>query len=221
MYDNLGADTNEWVEVYNNTALPVDLKDLKFTEGSSNHNLMLVNGNLVLAKDSYAVIAHSAVLFMSAYPSFNGTLFDSSFTLSNKGETLQLKDAKGDVKDTVTYVSSKGAQGDGNSLQLIDTVFIASVPSPGMRNIVNNSKLALTNVPPKKVAVVPKKKKASVEVKQIIPKKEIQVASAQSIVGNGNQSYEKKETELDSNLFVVEKQEGAWLKIKKFFTKLF
>jgi len=221
MYDNTDADTNEWVEIHNNTAQTIDIKDLKFTEGNSNHNLKLVNGNSLLVKDSYAVIAHNAVLFMSVYPSFKGTLFDSSFTLSNQGETLQLKDTKGNVKDTVTYVSSKGAQGDGNSLQLIDTVFISSVATPGMRNMVNNPKLALTSAVPKKVAVVPKKKKAFVEAKQIIFKEEIQVASAQSAVGGVNQNYVEKEKSTDSSVFIVEKQGSLWLKIKKVFNTLF
>lgn len=221
MYDNVGADTNEWIEIYNNTAETLDIKDFKLAEGNSNHNLKLVNGQTSLSKDSYAVIANDAVLFMSKHPSFSGTLFDSTFTLSNQGETLQLKDSKGNPKDTITYVSSKGAQGDGNSLQLIDTVFIASLPTPGMRNIVNNPKLALTSAAVKKVTKVPEKGSGAVVEKTNLSQKEAQVASVQSVVESSNQTFEEKKVGAESNVFVVKKQESVWLKLKKFFTKLF
>ena len=88
MYDTVGADSDEWVEIYNNTNDTINTKDLKLTEGNSNHSLKLMNGNALLTKGSYAVIAQDAVLFMSEHPLFSNTLFDSSFALSNIGVLL-------------------------------------------------------------------------------------------------------------------------------------
>jgi len=135
MYDLEGSDTDrEWVEVLNIDTLNIDISTFKLFENDTNHKLSIVQGSETLAPGGYAIIADDATTFLQDYPTYTGTLFDSSFSLSNSGETLSLKN--GDtVINEVTYALSTGASGDGNSLQLIDGTWQATVPTPGAENI--------------------------------------------------------------------------------------
>src|SRR6185295_254581 len=90
MYDHPGADTgHEWVEIQNTGAEQLDLKNFKFFEGGVNHKLVSQNSSQ-LSPNAYAIIANDAKQFSFDYPTFSGPLFQSSFSLSNTGETLAL-----------------------------------------------------------------------------------------------------------------------------------
>ena len=142
MYDLSGADSShEWIEIYNNG--PSDITVIgggantawRFSDGSQ-HTLTLVNGIATIAAGAYAVIADNALAFLADWPSFSGTLFDSSFSLNNTGATLSILSSKdGTVLDQVTYSSSQGANGDGNSLGLqTDASWKPALPTPGLLN---------------------------------------------------------------------------------------
>ena len=55
-------------------------------------------------------------------------------SLGNTSETLKIIDASGAIIDTVSYNSSMGANGDGNSLQKINGVWSAKSPTFGYAN---------------------------------------------------------------------------------------
>jgi Lamin Tail Domain/PKD domain len=132
MYDVSGTDTGrEWVEITNTGTSPEDVSGYRFFEANVNHALTKISGSSVLAAGSSAVIADDAAKFKIDWPSFAGTLFDSSFSLSNTGEPLALKDSSLNVLDSITYDPSLGAGGDGNSLQLSGGAFSAAAPTPG------------------------------------------------------------------------------------------
>jgi len=155
MYDPAGADTgHEWIEVYNTTQTPVKLTDLKLFENGTNHKIV-AQGSDMLAPSSYAVVASNPTDFKSDWPQFNGVLFKSAFNLSNSGETIALRTTSSTDVDTVSYSSSLGGAGDGNSLNRApgDTSFVARAPSPG-------SPMSSAAIPPPapKQAPVPKTK---------------------------------------------------------------
>lgn len=132
MYDPEGADAGrEWVEVYNDSSSSVDISAYKFAEGGTNHGLTAVDGGGVILGNGYAVIADDPVKFKKDFPSFNGVLFDSSFSLKNTSETIYLKDKNLAILDSVTYSSEIGAVGDGKSLQKINNDWSAKMPTPG------------------------------------------------------------------------------------------
>lgn len=132
MYDVSGADSGrEWVEITNLGSATVDVSGFKLFENNVNHALSVVSGTGVLQPGASAVIADDATKFKIDWPQFAGTLFDSSFSLSNTGEPLAIKDSALEVEDSVTYDSSQGAQGDGNSLQRSGAAFVAAAPTPG------------------------------------------------------------------------------------------
>ncbi|HVM73358.1 MAG TPA: lamin tail domain-containing protein [Candidatus Paceibacterota bacterium] len=154
MYDPLGADTgHEWLEVYNASTSSVPLTTWKLYEGDANHNIIAASGDATLAPSTYGVIASNATKFSADYPDFAGTLFHSAVSLDNAGESITLRDKSLTDIDTVSYDSSEGALGDGNSLQRSPGdmgSFTAHTPTPG-------ASISTTTITPKSKPVSPVK----------------------------------------------------------------
>jgi hypothetical protein len=132
MYDlSEGSDSGrEWIEIFNAGSAPIDLTALRLFESGTNHKIA---GSGTLAPGTYAIVADNAEKFRADWPAFSGSLFDSAFSLSNSGETIELRDAKGTVLDTATFASGMGGNGTGDSLQRRNTgvPFEAGIPTPG------------------------------------------------------------------------------------------
>ncbi len=140
MYSLEGPDDPyEWVEIYNNGSNEIDISEWRFNDGD-NHKFVISEekggqGSLVLASFSYAIIADDANTFISKYSSFSGTVIDTVMSLNNTFDTLQIKDVAGVIVSEKLYYSSVGADGDGNSLQKVNSSWCAGVPTPGGVNI--------------------------------------------------------------------------------------
>lgn len=133
MYNPIGSDSDaEWIEIYTNET--IDITGWKFYEQGTNHAISLINGSYVLEADSYAIIADVTATFLSDYPDFNSTLFDSSFSLHNSGELLIMKNGSLDHQCNITYNTSLGADDNGKSLALINDIWNESEPTPGYAN---------------------------------------------------------------------------------------
>ena len=118
MYNVSGSDpSHEWIEIYNPGSSEVDLNGWKFYEAETNHGLALEQGSWTLAAGTYAVISDVSDQFLIDYPSFSGTLFDSSFSLNNSSETIAIKDGQSNIIDQITYLSEWGGGGGGNSIE--------------------------------------------------------------------------------------------------------
>ncbi len=132
MYDVSGTDTGrEWIELTNTGSGALDVSSFKLFEANTNHALSLVAGTGVLQPGSSAIIADDATKFKIDWPSYSGVLFDSSFSLSNTGESLAIKDSSLEILDSITYDGAIGAAGDGNSLQRSGATLVAASPTPG------------------------------------------------------------------------------------------
>lgn len=132
MYDLEGSDAGrEWIEVVNTGGVSVDIADFKFFEAETNHKLILSQGDSNLEAGGYAVIADNTDTFLADWPNYSGVLFDSSFSLKNTGEFLAFRNSELVDIDSVTYSSEWGAEGDGNSLQLTNSEWLAGSPTPG------------------------------------------------------------------------------------------
>jgi len=131
MYDLDGSDSGrEWIEIYSGEE--INLSGWKFYEAETNHRLNLTKGSESFS--GYAIIADNAGKFLEDNPDFDGNLFDSTFSLANTNETIALKDASLDIIDEITYLSIKGANGNGYSLQLVDEDWCEGAPTPGEDN---------------------------------------------------------------------------------------
>lgn len=132
MYSLDGADDGrEWIEVQNTGSIDIDFSMWKFRENNSNHGLTLTQGNQNILAGGYAIVADDPSKFLTDWPNFSGTIFDSSFSLSNTGEALVLRDSTLTDKDTISYSSDLGGQGDGNSLHRSGQSFFPGAPTPG------------------------------------------------------------------------------------------
>lgn len=139
MYDLSGSDLNEWIEVQNTSSQSVDLSAFKLFENNSNHGLKVFQGDTNISAGSYVIIANDPNAFLQEYTNFKGTIFDSSFNLSNTGETLAIRDLNSLDVDTVIYTSEIGANGDGMSLQKNGNSFKPEAPTPGASFVAGQS----------------------------------------------------------------------------------
>src|SRR3989344_1571356 len=135
MYDlKTGSDDGrEWIEIYNDADAPADFSSYKFFEGNTNHKLILFQGDAKIGARGFAIIVSDPTRFKIDYPNFGGIIFDSSFSLSNSGEILAIKDDDV-VVDEYFYSSSTGGVGDGKSLQKVNGVWISANPTAGNEN---------------------------------------------------------------------------------------
>ena len=139
MYDLMGSDdSREWIEITNEDNFTVNMQGWKFYEANTNHNMVLVLGDINLDPGEIAVIAEDVQAFLSNNTNFTGTLFDSTFSLSNTGETIVLKNKTGQVQDNLTYSYLWGGNENGYSIGLYGSSWKETLPSPGKQNQVSN-----------------------------------------------------------------------------------
>ena len=140
MYDSPGAD-DDWVEIYNSGSSPVTIVtgsgngSWRFVDSGS-HVLTLVAGEATLEPSAYAIITNDTAKFITDWTAYFGTIFKSSFSLTNTSNTIYLKDDTGaTIEPTISYYSTQGAKGDGNSLsRQTDGTWIPATPTPGIIN---------------------------------------------------------------------------------------
>ncbi len=140
MYDLEGSDSKrEWVEIFNSGDDIVSLSGWRFYENDSNHKLTLVQGDESIKSGEYAIIVNDLSTFLLDWPQFSGTIFDSSFSLSNSGEKIIIRDSELTDIDSVTYSSELGAKGDGNTLYYTGSKWSFGSPTPGSGSLVVSS----------------------------------------------------------------------------------
>lgn len=139
-----GSDTGrEWVEIYNNGSNSIDLTKWKFDdEATSKHSLNAPpknggQGSVVIEPNTYIILASDATVFLSEHPNFSATVIDTVMSLGQQDDrpyTLRLIGEDGSVEEVI-YQTSLGAKGDGNSLQKINGIWSAAIPTPGNVNV--------------------------------------------------------------------------------------
>lgn len=140
MYDLPGTDTGrEWIEVQNTSTSNIDLSTWKLFEANTNHKITAI-GAAVIAPGGFAILSDVPDKFKSDNTSFSGLIFDSTFSLSNEGETITIRDDSGSDVDTVSFLPTWGANGDGNSLQKNSSgSWISAPPTPGLQTTATQS----------------------------------------------------------------------------------
>jgi len=93
----------EFIELFNKGTNVLDLTGWHFSK-----SITFVFGNVTLRPGAYLVISPDTAAFAARYPGVTNVIGNWEGTLSNNGETIELKDGNGNVVDSVTY----GTQGD-------------------------------------------------------------------------------------------------------------
>ncbi|MFA5840781.1 MAG: lamin tail domain-containing protein [Candidatus Paceibacterota bacterium] len=140
-YDLSGSDSTsskarEWVEIYNPgpTDVSIDATKWRFYDGGGNRT---INGEVdfSIPANSYVIFAGDKDTFLADHSGFGGLVYDTGFTsLNNTGATLKILDQDGNSVDEVSYTSSQGGAGDGNTLQKISGSWGGAIPTPGIAN---------------------------------------------------------------------------------------
>ncbi|QQG40182.1 MAG: lamin tail domain-containing protein [Candidatus Aenigmatarchaeota archaeon] len=131
----LGADDGrEWVEFY--AEEETDMTGWKLVENGVEHKLSLFRGNETVPSGAYFIIADDAAAFANE-SGFNGTLFDSAFSLSNAGELLVLKNAT--YNASLAYNETP----EGQTFCFLNSTWTVCASTPGFASVsiavVNNS----------------------------------------------------------------------------------
>lgn len=134
MYDLSGSDSGrEWVELKNTTSEVISIGEIRFREADVNHKLLPIGDKSSIEAGAFVVIVDSEEGFRADNPEFQGLILESSFSLSNTGETLEIYRGES-VIDSISYSSAVGASGDGMSLNRIGNLFKAGSATPGREN---------------------------------------------------------------------------------------
>ena len=151
MYNPTGSDSKrEWIEIYNAGNCSVNLSEWRFWESNkdfdqskNNHRLKLYRGSWVLEPGDYAIIASDAKTFANEHPSASCTLIDSSFSLANYGEEIEIKNSTLDVVDSFDYrpyAEKHLAYGSDKTLELRNSKWMESYTVGGTPCFANNDK---------------------------------------------------------------------------------
>lgn len=144
-FDPAGSDTDrEWIEIYNDSVNNLDLTQIKFFENNVNHSIDIFNlpnsTEKEISAGEYVVLAQDIAKFKTDFPNYVSKIFKSSFSLSNTGENLALKDKDGNILHSVNYIVSETGAGNGLSISINNSGGIFSQyksinATPGAQNI--------------------------------------------------------------------------------------
>jgi hypothetical protein len=98
-----------------------------------------VRGGATIDAGEYIILADDSAKFISDNSSYGGKVFDSSFSLSNSGESLSLKDSSLNIISTVNYNVALGAAGNGNTICDVSGVWAECQTTPGAINSSSNN----------------------------------------------------------------------------------
>jgi len=128
MYNPLGGDDYEFIELQNLGDSPIDLTGFALEEGV---RFSFLPGVATLRPGQFAVLVSNPEAFAERYP---GVAISGAYEghLSNKGEKIILTDSQGETFIEVEYDDSHGwpisADGRGDSLNLVDQTGVPSDP---------------------------------------------------------------------------------------------
>ena len=116
-------DTEDWLELYNNSDEIVDISNWVFCDAHDT-NTFVFPQNTVLEPQGFLVLCRDTVAFSALFPEVNNILGNLDFNLSNGGELIRLFNASGEIVDSLTYDDDPPwppePDGQGPTLELLD-----------------------------------------------------------------------------------------------------
>ncbi len=113
-------DSEDWVEIYNNSGKAFDMTGWKFQDGTD-QTFHFPNDYLFL-QDEYLVICKNAKKFKENYPDIHNVIGDFDFGLNQNGELISLLNQEGKIVEQVHYKNTNpwptGATGTGMTIEL-------------------------------------------------------------------------------------------------------
>ncbi len=148
-------DSEDWIEIYNNSDADISLSGWKLKDSNDDH-IFEFSPNTVLQQDSYLVICYDTSAFKLLFEDVNNYVGNIDFKLGNDGDAIRIFDNNNTLVDIVLYDDEDPwptlAAGKGPTLELTNPFFDntqvenwqASIDfgSPGRRN----SRFTITSI---------------------------------------------------------------------------
>jgi CotH kinase protein/Chitobiase/beta-hexosaminidase C-terminal domain/Lamin Tail Domain len=93
-------DPGDWIELHNNSDQLLDLSGWEIQDDANGY---FIPSGTTLAGRDYLVICQDLAAFQLAFPAVNNAIGDLGFAFKGTGETLQLLDPAGILRDQLTY----------------------------------------------------------------------------------------------------------------------
>jgi hypothetical protein len=95
-------DPEDWIELYNDTQLPIDLSGWKFKDTLDTH-IFVFPTNTILLSGNYLVLCRDTMAFTALFPAVTNYLGNFNFGLDNKGDIVRLYNADEVLIDSLFY----------------------------------------------------------------------------------------------------------------------
>ncbi|MCF7805731.1 MAG: CotH kinase family protein [Candidatus Marinimicrobia bacterium] len=142
-----GHNTEDWIELYNQGEVAINLAGWNFTDEEDIHQFILPE-NTIISGNGYLVLCEDSVAFRAHNPETSPVIGEFDFGLSGGGELIRLFNASGTLIDSLTYDDKlpwpPDADGNGPTLELINPSLDNGLPdswrssneygTPGARN---------------------------------------------------------------------------------------
>lgn len=116
-------DCGDWVELHNPGGWSADLSGWILTDSDTSRGFTFPTGT-ILETGGYLVLTEDRAKFSSCFPDVRNFIGNSGFGLDGSGEFIQLKDAEGQVVDSLTFSDQAPwptePDGLGSTLELTD-----------------------------------------------------------------------------------------------------
>jgi hypothetical protein len=96
------ADAADWVELFNVTALPIDLSGWHFKDEEDDHYFRIPDATFIEGR-GYLVLSQDLRRFSTRFPDIASVVGDFTFGLGRNGELIRLYDASENLVDQVSY----------------------------------------------------------------------------------------------------------------------
>ncbi len=108
----------EWVELYNNTSSPINLKKWKFSDASS--TVTITTNDKIIPENDYIVLSRDSSI-LNFYNVGSEIIAFSLPALNNTGDAIVIKDSLGVIIDSLSFLPSWGGNTGGKSLERVST----------------------------------------------------------------------------------------------------
>ena len=119
-------DTDDWIELFNNTDNVINLSGWIFKDSDDSHSFTFPE-NTVIENRGYLVLTKDSTLFNSLFTNTHNIVGNFDFGLSGSGELIRLFDSNDNIVDSLTYGDNfpwpVEADGNGATLELIHPNF--------------------------------------------------------------------------------------------------
>ncbi len=107
-FNYLSSETHksgDWVELYNNTAQPINLSGWELADTDAKNTFIIPHGTIIQPL-GYLVLCESEKKFRKTYPHITNYVGNTGFGIKSSGETIMLYNAGGKLVDEVSYNES-------------------------------------------------------------------------------------------------------------------